>query len=133
VQSPRLSPRFVEGAEHRLGELVENPQQRLQGRIGLAAAVLPIAQGRHADAELLGELRLGKPSFRRMSRISNSGAGDWVGGANSGSSAIRRSISASVRRSNFSESKWPFSAFACRRVLRVIIKTSHPTGPASPK
>jgi hypothetical protein len=28
--------------------------------------------------------------------------------------------------------EWPFTAFACRSVLRVIIKTSHSTGPASP-
>jgi hypothetical protein len=63
VWSSRPSRRFVEGAECRLGELVENPQQRLQGRIGLAAAVLPIAQGRHADAELSRELRLGKPEL----------------------------------------------------------------------
>jgi hypothetical protein len=68
-----------------------------------------------------------------MSRISNSEASNWVGGANSGSSAIMRSMSASVRLSNFSGSKWPFCAFACRSVLRVIIKTSHSTGRVSPK
>src|ERR1700730_11811048 len=63
VWSSRPSQRFVEGAKRRLGELVENPQQRLQGRIGPAAAVLPLAQGRHGDAERLGELRLGKPEL----------------------------------------------------------------------
>jgi hypothetical protein len=57
----RPSRRFVEGAECQLGEVVEKPQQRLQGGIGLAASVLPTAQGRHGDVELLGEPRLRKP------------------------------------------------------------------------
>ena len=47
--------RFVEGAECRLGELVENPQQRLQGGIGLPPAMLPLAQGRHGDVERFGD------------------------------------------------------------------------------
>jgi hypothetical protein len=80
-----------------------------------------------------GELRLRKPELPPDVRISNSGASDWVGGANSGSSATMRSMSASVRLSNFSASKSPFCAFACCSVLRVIIKTSHSTGRVSPK
>jgi len=94
--------------------------------MGLAAGVLPICKVATATWSFLASCACVSPSFRRMSRISNSGASDWVGGANSGSSAITRSMSASVRLSNF-------SAFACRSGLRVIIKASHSTGPASPK
>jgi hypothetical protein len=74
--------------------------------------------------ELLGELRLGKPKLPTDVPHFQQRANDWVGGASSGSSAIIRSISASVRVSNFSASKWPLSEFACRSVLRVIINLS---------
>jgi hypothetical protein len=68
VKPPRLCSTgliggVVEGVEGRLGEFVENAQKRLHRGIGLAVAVLPIAQGRERDAEFPRELPPGEPEL----------------------------------------------------------------------
>jgi hypothetical protein len=100
-----LLRRFVERAQRRFRNAVEDAQQRLEHRICRGFVALPGADRRYRNAQLLGELR------RRQAKLAPHVARfqqrhqRLVRGARSGSSSIIRSISASVKLSNFSLSK----------------------------